>query len=82
MFLFLGGSGGGDNKPAVSSYSDVDEIKFAVPRFWSCCLSGSAGGDSFMFLLFSKPRWPKLLETRSASNGNFPIRIVNHTASK
>ena len=83
-FLHLGGNGGGDNKLAASSYSDVEEMHFAVPRFWICCLSGSAaGGDLFVFLLdsvqlktllgsslLSKSWRLKLLE--SASNGNFP----------
>ena len=71
MFLSLGGSGSGDSKSAVSSYSVVEAIlKFAVPRFWICCLSGNAGRESFVFLLLSKSHWWKFLE--AASSGNFP----------
>ena len=49
VFLPLGGNGGGDNKPDVSSYSDVEEMHFIAPRF--CCSCGSADGDLFAFLL-------------------------------
>ena len=71
MFLSLGGSGGGDSKSAVSSYSVVEVIlKFVVPRFWICCLSGNAGGESFVLLLLSKSHWLKFFE--AASSGNFP----------
>jgi hypothetical protein len=80
VFQSLGGSGGGDSKPAVS-YSAMEETQFAVPRFWPwiCCLSGSADGDSCVFsLLFSKSWVPKLL----ALNLGYRCRYSRHSISR
>ena len=77
----MGGNGGGDNKPAVSSYSGVEETHFIAPKF--CCSCGSDGGDSFVFLLgnslLSRSWWPKLLE--SDSSRNFPIILCHEVQS-
>ena len=75
VFLLLGSSGGGDNKPAVSSYYSLrcGENALCTSKILDLLpsLSGSVGGDSSVFLkLLSKSWWLKLLE--SASSGNFP----------